>query len=93
MLQRNNSEFNRTSNFNGSITMARLNQNQNNLTFYQGWYGICAEDESDCADFNLINGTGSSASKNTHKFMQYTKHDLIHLDKYPTTEILQMGCY
>ena len=63
MLQRNNSEFNRTSNFNGSITMARLNQNQNNLTFYQGWYGICAEDESDCADFNLINGTGSSASK------------------------------
>ena len=36
--------------------MARLNQNSDNLTFHQGWYGICAETEEECADFNLING-------------------------------------
>ena len=64
MLHRNNRKYNsRTSNFNGSIKMARLNQNSDNLTFHQGWYGICAETEEECADFNLINGEGVTSTK------------------------------
>ena len=43
--------------------MIKLNQNLDNLTFHQGWYGICAETEEECADFNLISGTGASAVK------------------------------
>ena len=43
--------------------MARLNQNSDNLTFHQGWYGICAETEEECADFNLINGEGVTSTK------------------------------
>ena len=43
--------------------MARLNQNLDNLTFHQGWYGICAETEVECAEFNLISGTGDTAYK------------------------------
>jgi hypothetical protein len=39
--------------------MALLNQKSKAPTFYEGWYGNC---ESECEDFALITGTGSSAS-------------------------------
>ena len=43
--------------------MTRLSQNINNLSFYQGWYGICDSEETECASFKLIDGTGNTSVK------------------------------
>ena len=44
--------------------MAKLYQNLDSPTFYQGWYGVCPEAEtSTCGDFNLIDGVDHSAKK------------------------------
>ena len=45
--------------------MARLIQNLNNSTFYQGWYGTCPDSNSEntCDDFDLIEGVDSNAKK------------------------------
>ena len=44
--------------------MATLIQNESSPVNYEGWYGSCQETNGNaCSDFELINGSGLSASK------------------------------
>ena len=41
--------------------MAILKQ-KSNVTYYQGWYGLCKNDNASCEAFPLISGSGMSSA-------------------------------